>query len=221
MRAVDRRFLTGAVRVRNRNVFWCPRSPGWAALCRRRRRVTSNGQSSAGCAERIASRTARSTWGWQRPREGIRQVANRRDLPYVRRSAGFGRRERRRRRCGGNGCRQASAASHPSGSIAACEAERDRVADNNYSLVKDGTLAKHPFRSGATLSRGRVRDFTGSRGQAIAGAPGVLRPQATALCGRVRARVSNRVSGCGVHGSPVQGRCHTAERAVKAGSGTA
>ena len=48
-----------------------------------------------------------------------------------------------------------------------------------YSLVKDGTLAKHPFRSGATLSRGRARDFTGSRGQAIAGASGVLRPQAS------------------------------------------
>ena len=176
---------TSAAWVRNRNVFWCPRSPGWAALCRRRRRVTSNGQSSASGAERIASRTARATWGWQRPREGVRQVAHRCDLPNVRRVAGFGQRERRRRRCGGNGGRQASAASHPSGSIAACEAERDRVADNNYSLVKDGTLAKHPFRSGATLSRGRVRDFTGSRGQAIAGASGVLRPQACAGLRRV------------------------------------
>ena len=113
------------------------------------------------------------------------QVAHKRDRPYGLRRAGFGRRERRRRRCWGNGCHQASAASHPSGSIAACVAERDRVADNNYSLVKDGTLAKHPFRSGATLSRGRVRDFTGSRGQAIAGASGVLRPQACAGLRRV------------------------------------
>jgi hypothetical protein len=55
----------GAPRVRNRNVFWCPRSSWCAALCRRRRRVTSNGQSSASRAERIASRTARATWGWQ------------------------------------------------------------------------------------------------------------------------------------------------------------
>ena len=70
-------------------------------MCRRRRRVTSNGQSSASGAERIASRTARATWGWQRPREGTRQVAHRRDRPYVRRVAGFGRRERRRRRCRG------------------------------------------------------------------------------------------------------------------------
>ena len=52
-------------------------------------------------AERIASRTARATWGWQ-------------DAEWAR-YAGFGRRERRRRRCGGNGGHQASAASHPSG----------------------------------------------------------------------------------------------------------
>jgi hypothetical protein len=57
-------------------------------------------------AERIASRTARSTWGWQRPREGVGESAGLRRLSPAyallrRRNAGFGRRERRRRRCGG------------------------------------------------------------------------------------------------------------------------
>ena len=80
---------------------------------------------------------------------------------------------------GGSRCAGDDDVSPGNGQSSANGGRTNRVADNDYSLVKDGTLAKRPFRSGAALSRGRVRDFTGSRGQAIAGASGVLRPQAS------------------------------------------
>jgi hypothetical protein len=118
-----------AARVGNRNVFWCPRSSGWAALCRRRRRVTSNGQSSAsgGRTNRVADSAVnmgmakaagrRRRERWASKTQPSLHFAQPTFCPAYallrRRVAGFGRRERRRRRCGGNGGHQASAASHP------------------------------------------------------------------------------------------------------------
>jgi hypothetical protein len=190
-----------------------------------------NGQSSAAWAERIASRTARATWGWQRPREGSRQVANRRDLPYVRRSAGFGRRERRRRRCGGQRVSSGERGKSPIRvNRGLLGRTRPRRGQRLFTCKRrDARETSLPLRCYAESREGpglHRQPRPGDR--RCAGRP----PSASVAAGRTqtrparrgertRARVSNRVSGCGVHDSPAGGRCHTAERAVKAGSGTA
>ena len=136
-----------AARVGNRNVFWCPRSTWWAALCRatttchqqwpivgrldRTNRVADSavnmgvarsGQLSAISFQLAAGRTCRHEQpsAWHRAAHADANSRQHGTRVRLMRVAGFGRRERRRRRWGGNGGRQASAASHPSGSIAAC-----------------------------------------------------------------------------------------------------
>jgi hypothetical protein len=164
-----------------------------------------NGQSSASEAERIASRTARATWGWQ-------------DAEWAR-DAGFGRRERRRRRCGGNGGHQASAASHPSGvNRGLLGRTRPRRGQRLFTCKRrDAREASLPLRCYAESREGPGlhrqprpgdRRCVG-RPPSASVAAGRTETRPARRGGRARARVSNRVSGCGVHGSPVQGRCHT------------
>jgi hypothetical protein len=168
-------------------------------------------------AERIASRTARPTWGWQ-------------DAEWAR-YAGFGRRERRRRRCGeqrgSSGERGKSPIRVNRGLLGRT---RPRRGQRLFTCKRrDAREASLPLRCYAESREGpglHRQPRPGDR--RCVGRP----PSASVAAGRTqtrpvrrgertRARVSNRVSGCGVHSSPAGGRCHTAERAVKAGSGTA
>jgi hypothetical protein len=203
-------------------------------------------------AERIASRTARSTWGWQDAERARCAVSpGRRKGPSVwhpaehadansrrhgtrvrpMRVAGFGRRERRRRRCGeqrlSSGERGKSPIRVNRGLLGRTRPRRgQRLFTCKRRDARETSLPLRCYaesREGPGLHR---QPRPGDR--RCAGRP----PSASVAAGRTqtrparrgertRARVSNRVSGCGVHDSPAGGRCHTAERAVKAGSGTA
>jgi hypothetical protein len=151
--------------------------------------------------------------------------------PAPLRVAGFGRRERRRRRCGeqrvSSGERGKSPIRVNRGLLGRT---RPRRGQRLFTCKRrDAREASLPLRCCA-----ESREDPGLHRQPR---PGDRRctgrpPSASVEAGRTqtrpvrrgeraRARVSNRVSGCGVHDSPAGGRCHTAERAVKAGSGTA
>jgi hypothetical protein len=195
-------------------------------------------------AERIASRTARATWGWQEAvsfqlsafssRRAEHADANGRRYGTragTKRVAGFGRRERRRRRCGGQRVSSGERGKSPirvnrgllgrtrprrGQQLFTCKRRDAREASlplRCYAESREGPGLHRQPRPGDRRCTGRPPSASVEAGRTP------TRPVRRGE--RTRARVSNRVSRCGVHDSPAGGRCHTAERAVKAGSGTA